>query len=824
MINPKSIVTAFVAAALGTMSLTAASMATKPQVNKIPNGIETTVNGNEISLQFYTPSTIRVVKHPAGVSAEEKSLAVTATPQDVTTTVRTTGNSAEIKSDRLRARLDLRDGSISFFDTKGKTIVKEDRGPVFTPIQDAGKPSTMAKQSFRLDKEEAIYGLGNLENGKLSQRNVSRLLQPGNVEDGIPMIVSVKGYGIYWDNYSPTHFIDNENGTSFESQVGKSVDYYLMSGDNADGVIAEMRHLTGQVPMFPLWTYGFWQSRERYKSQQEITEVVKRHRELGVPLDGIIQDWQYWGNNYLWNAMEFLNPEFNNPQKMMDAIHSDNAHIIISIWSSFGPQTIPYRELDAKGLLFNFTTWPESGIAEQWPPRKDYPSGVRAYNPYNTEARDIYWKNLRRLYDLGMDGWWMDSTEPDFFNGTEEDMNAPTGMGSFRKVRGAYPLMTVGGVYDHQRATSDKQRVFILTRSGFAGQQRYGCNVWTGDTQSTWDMLRKSVPAMLNFTMTGNPNTNSDIGGFFAGGYNKSYMDNSAVKNPLFQELYIRWLQMGTFNPMMRSHGTDIKREIYYFGKKGEPVYDAIENAIRLRYTLLPYIYSTSWQVTNEASSFMRPLMMDFPADKNGWNRGDQFMFGDALLVAPILEAHYTTEKVSKADENTGWNRSEKDDSEKTTVVDFTKQTPADVYLPSGTEWIDFWTGERHRGGKSIQKKSDINTIPLYVRSGSIIPLGPDVQYATEKSWDDLEIRIYPGADGRFSLYEDEFDNYNYEKGMYSTITFSWDDSKHILTISDRKGEYPGMLNDRRFRIKVIDPAGQAKDVSYSGKSTIVKL
>lgn len=798
-------------------------------VTDIPGGVKTTVGGNEITMQFYTPATIRITKTPSATAADEKSLAVIASPADVKTSVVKKKGSVALKSGKLTANLNLNNGAVSFFDAKGRLLTKESGNSVFTPVKDADRDSFKSKQSFILDKNEAIYGLGNLENGQLSQRNISRRLEPGNVEDGIPMIVSVKGYGIYWDNYSPTDFNDSPDGMSFESSVGDKVDYYFMSGDNADGVIAEMRTLTGQVPMFPLWTYGFWQSRERYKSQAEITEVVKKHRALGVPLDGIIQDWQYWGNNYLWNAMEFMSPDFRNPEKMMADIHGDNAHIIISIWSSFGPQTKPYRELNEKGLLFDFSTWPESGIAHQWPPRKDYPSGVRAYNPYSKEARDIYWKNLRRLYDLGMDGWWMDSTEPDFFNGTEHDMTRQTGLGTFRKVRGAYPLMTVGGVYDNQRATSDKQRVFILTRSGFAGQQRYGCNVWTGDTQSTWDMLRRSVPAMLNFTMTGNPNTNSDIGGFFAGAYNKKHMDNSAVKNPLFQELYVRWMQMGAFNPMMRSHGTDIMREIYYFGEKGETVYDAIEETIRLRYALLPYIYSTSWQVTNDGASFMRPLMMDFPADKNGWDRGDQFLFGNALLVAPVLEAQYTSEKVSSADENTGWDCKENANAdEASATVDFTRQQAADVYLPAGTDWVDFWTAERFKGGKSIKKTVNLKTIPLYVKAGGIIPIGPNVQYATEKKWDNLEIRVYPGANGSFTLYEDEFDNYNYEKGAYSTISFNWNDKTRTLTIGDRQGEYPGMLANRKFNICLMTPNAASgmspKTVAYDGKSVSVKL
>lgn len=819
--NSSRLLTAVCLTALGA----SAAMAASNQVKEIPGGLEAKVGGNDIRLQFYTPLTLRVTKTPSGVEAEEKSLAVIAGPEKVDAGIVRRNGSVELRTDRLRARLDLRSGEISFFDGAGRRLVKEKGAPSFKAITDGGEASTEARQAFVLDRDEAIYGLGNTESEILSQRGADRLLQPQNVGDGIPVFVSVKGYGIYWDNYSPTRFSDTPEETAFSSQVGKRVDYYLMSGDSADGVIAEMRTLSGRVPMFPLWTYGFWQSRERYKSRKEITEVVEKHRSLGVPLDGIIQDWQYWGSNYLWNAMEFTNGEFDNPAGMVKDIHDNNAHMIISIWSSFGPQTKQYRELDEKGLLFGFSTWPESGLSEFWPPRMDYPSGVKAYNPYNAEARDIYWKHLRRLYDIGIDGWWMDSTEPDFFHETAADMDTPTGMGTLRKMRGAYPLMTVGGVYDHQRAVSDTTRVFILTRSGFFGQQRYGCNVWTGDTFSTWERLRKTVPTMLNFSMTGNPNTNSDLGGFFAGAYNEHPGDNSAVRNPLFQELYVRWFQTGVFTPMMRSHGADIKREIYYFGEKGQPVYDAIEEAIRLRYALLPYIYSTSWQVTDSDYSFMRPLMMDFPKDKAGWNRGDEFMFGPALLVAPVLEAQYTPEKITKGDENTGWNRdTSADASEKNVTVDFMSPKSAEVYLPAGTDWFDFFSGKRHRGGSTVEVATTLKTIPLYARAGAIVPLGPDVQYSTEKPWDNLTLRIYPGADGEFTLYEDEFDNYNYEKGMYSTIDMRWDDKARSLTIGDRKGSFPGMLAGRRFNVCLMGENPAEATVTYDGTAQTVKM
>ena len=692
----------------------------------------------------------------------------------------------------------------------------------FIDFDDAGTKTYQVYQPFILDKEEAIYGLGQLQNGKMIQRNMTKNLIQGNVEDVSPFFQSTKGYGVFWDNYSPTLFTDNEVETSFRSEVGDCVDYYFMYGKDADGVIAQVRSLTGQAPMFPLWTYGYWQSKERYKSQEEVVDVVRKYRELGIPLDGIIQDWQYWGHNYLWNAMDFQNPTFNNPQKMMEDVHAMNAHMAISIWSSFGPMTKPYRELDKKGMLFNFTTWPQSGL-ESWPPNMEYPSGVRVYDAYNPEARDIYWKYLNDgIFKLGMDAWWMDSTEPDHLDWKPEDMDTKTYLGSFRKVRNAYPLMTVGGVYDHQRAVTSDKRVFILTRSGFLGQQRYGANVWSGDVASTWESFRNQIPAGLNFSLCGMPHWNSDIGGFFAGHYNKSWNDDSASKNPLYQELYVRWLQFGTFNPMMRSHGTDVYREIYKFGKKGEPVYDAIEKMIGLRYSLLPYIYSTSWEVSNRQSSFMRALMMDFVDDRKVWDINDEYMFGKSILVAPITHAQYTPEAVVKVSEEEGWNRDGVKKAKTDVAVDFMETKSTKIYLPAGTLWYDFWTNEKHEGGKEITKETTLDVIPLYVKAGSIIPVGPQVQYATEKPWDHLELKVYAGANGNFILYEDEFDNYNYEKGVYTEIPISWNNTSCKLTIGARKGAYEGMLKNCKFTVTLQD--GTQKNVDYNGKAISVKF
>jgi len=777
-------------------------------------GIKSIINSAEIEIQFYGPSTVRVLKSPEGKTFTKESLSVIKVPQETAFSIKQTGDELSLKSKSVQVDLNLKNGTISFSTPTGVSLLSEkEAGVAFADFNDAGVKTYSISQSFVLDKDEAIYGLGQQQQGKMVQRNLRLRMVQGNTDDYIPFLVSVKGYGLFWDNYSPTIFEDNPESTSFKSDVGDCVDYYFMYGGNADGVIARMRDLTGQVPMFPLWTYGYWQSKERYKSQDETIGVVKKYRELGVPLDGIIQDWQYWGNNYLWNAMEFLNPEFYNPQKMVDDVHNLNAHMIISIWNSFGPQTKPYKELDKIGALLDFKTWPESG-SEKWPPNPDYPSGVRVYDPYNPEARDIYWKYLNKgIFSLGMDGWWMDSSEPDHMQFKPSDFDNKTYLGSFRKVRNAFPLMTVGGLSQHQRSVTSDKRVFILTRSAFAGQQRYGANTWSGDVVTSWDALRNQISAGLNFSLCGIPYWNSDIGGFFLWNYKKKLEDAD------YRELYARWIQFGAFCPMMRSHGTDAPREIYQFGKKGDKIYDAIEKSINLRYNLLPYIYSTSWDVTANQSSMMRALVMDFAKDKQALDINDQYMFGKSLLVCPVTRPMYS--KISTHGKDT------------TRVEDFSTIKNEEVYLPKGTDWYDFWTGEVYTGGQTLNKETPIDIIPLYVKAGSILPIGPKVQYATERSWDNLEIRVYAGADGEFTLYEDENDNYNYEKGAYSTITFTWDDAKKVLTVNDRKGSFPGMLTERKFNIvRVSKNNGVGMDtaqkydkvITYNGKKVVVKL
>lgn len=736
------------------------------------HGVKTRLQGLNVEVAFYSPEIVRVVKYPITLPVfEKKSYSVIKEPEKVSLTTTDEGsNLVRMESDKLIVHLNTETGKVTFTSRAGKPLFTEkEYGTQFTNFDDAGTPSFEVRQAFMLDPDEVIYGLGQQQTGLMSQRNQKLFLRNINMKICIPIIHSVKGYAVFWDNPSPTTFVDNKQETSFTSEVGDCSDYYFMFGENADGVIAQLRDLTGQAPLYPLWTLGFMQSRERYKSQKEILEMLHTYRKLKLPIDGVIQDWQYWGPNSNWNSMSFDNPEFPDPQGMVDEIHKNNAHLMISVWASFGPETEQYKILKEKNMLYDFETWPTN-------------EKVRPYDPFNPEAREIYWNYLKKLYDYGIDAWWLDSTEPDHMNIKDEDFNIPTADGSFRRVHNAFPLVTNGGVYDHLRAEKGNQkRVFLLTRSSFAGQQRYGSHSWSGDVVSNWGVFRKQIAAGLNYTLCGIPYWNTDIGGFFAWEYGND------IRNKAYHELHTRWFEFGTFTPIMRSHNSGpVAVEVYQFGKKGDWAYDAQEKYLKIRYGLLPYIYSTSWQVTHNAGSFMRHLMMDFVHDKNVYHIDNQYMFGKSILVKAITDPMYVP--------SSGKNNS-------IYKEDFSEVKSTDVYLPQGADWYDFWTNQKINGGQTIQKEAPIDILPVYIKAGSILPWGPDVQYSTEKKWDDLEVRVYAGANGEFTLYEDEFDNYNYEKGAYTTIPMTWDDSSRTLTIGERKGAYEGMLKKRKFRI-----------------------
>lgn len=784
---------------------------------------------------FYSPSIVRIVKYPSAEMPDKKSYPVIKQPEVVNISYKQDGNRVCMTAGQMVVTLDVATGKVTYEDLKGRSLLKEkEEGTNFIPRRDVNRDAYTVSQTFRLDPEEVIYGLGQRQSGAMNHRNQQIHLSNVNTDICIPYFTSEKGYGVYWDNPGISDFSDSPYETSFSSQVGLCSDYYFLYKDGTqDGVIACIRDLTGKATMFPLWAMGYWQCRERYKSPDELCGVLDKYRELEVPIDVIVQDWQYWGCDSNWNAMKFMNPRYINkvgdkewmkyipkghnaddtllvttqpriksPQEMVDYVHKRHAHLMISIWASFGPWTDQYKELKAMNALLPFDTWPLN-------------SGTAAYDPFNEKARDLYWRYLKPMYDMGMDAWWTDSTEPDHFNVKESDFDMMTADGSFRSVHNAFPLMTNKGIYEHQRKVSDSKRLFLMTRSSYLGQQHYGSFSWSGDVASSWESMKNQIPAGLNYTLCGIPFWTTDLGGFFGWQYNDD------VKNVAYQELHVRWFQWGCFQPIMRNHcSSPMVNEIYTFGKEGDWAYDAQKRIIELRYRLLPYIYSLNGAVVQENGTLMRPLIMDFASDRKAILLDDEYMFGKNMLVCPVTEPLYTR----KIEGNKGV----------TTVSDVAKASaPVQVYLPEGTRWIDFWTNEMKEGGQEISRECPIDVLPLYVKAGSILPLGPKVQYAAEKKWDKLDLCIYPGADGEFVLYEDEADNYNYEKGMFSTIRFNWNDATRTLTISDRKGEFPQMLKHRTFCVTLMQPGKQSaetvtvkpdKKISYSGRKLEVSL
>lgn len=782
---------------------------------------------------FYSPSVVRIVKYPASMKAmpEKKSFTVIMNPEKVDMKTTVSGNLTEYSTNAMRIQLDTDAGTVLFLSAAGDTLLRETSAATFEMRHgdaDAGK--YVVGQTWRLDKDEAIFGLGQRRVPDIGLRGKHVKLWNTNTYTTIPVFTSQKGYGVFWDNMSRSFFDDNEQGTTFRSEVGEMADYYFIYRDGTtDGVIAGIRALTGRATMFPLWAMGHWQCRERYKTSDELAGVLDKYRSLQIPLDGIVQDWQYWGCDSNWNAMRFMNPYYINkvgdpvyakylpkdmrdmklqgeprlksPEEMVKYVHSRNSHLMITIWANFGPWTQPYAELKKIGALLPFETWPRK-------------SGTLPYDVFNPKARDIYWKHLTNLYKMGFDAWWTDSSEPDHFEKPGDD-DYMTAAGSWRSVKNAFAIEHNRGIYEHQRRMKGNgKRSMQMTRSGQVGIQHYGTFSWSGDIRSTWNEMKQQIPSGLNFVICGIPFWNTDIGGFFG----NSYRNNP--KDPGMQELQVRWMQWGTFMPLMRNHcSSPMVSEIYEFGKPGEWAYDVQKDFIRLRYRLLPYIYSTQGDVVLNDGSMMRPLVMDFASDGKALGRNDEYMFGRSLLVRPVTDPLYTWQGTDRRGH--------------LTYPDIRQASAAvNVYLPAGTLWYDFWTNETHEGGHEMMRPCPISEMPVYVRAGSILPWGPEVQYAAEKPWDNLEIRIYPGADGRFSLYEDRGDGYEYERGQYTLTDFSWDDASRTLTIGKRKGDYPEMLRHRSFSIVLVSPESgrgdspmqPARTVTYDGSEQQIKL
>ncbi len=813
---------------------------TAQTVTKQKNGVKVDLDGKPTTeVTIYSPSIVRVTKYADGLKQmpEKKSYSVVLAPQKTDFTVDETAGKTTVKTGKITVSVDNATGAVTFASADGKALLQESQtADVKAITEGVDKGHYAVSQTYQLDKDEAIFGFGQRRRHNLNQRGEDIDFWNYNTYISIPYFASDKGYGLYWDNAGRSRFTDTKKKTVFSSEVAQGVDYYFMYEDGTqDGLMASVRSLSGQAPMFPLWAMGYWQCRERYKTSDELCEVLDKMRELRVPIDGIVQDWQYWGCDSNWNAMRFMNPYYINkvgdekwakylpddlrplaeeykasgkqpriksPEEMLQYVHKNNAHLMISIWANFGPWTDQYKELDKIGALYPFDTWPRN-------------RGVKPYDPFNPEARKIYWKYLKHLYDMGIEAWWTDSTEPDHFE-KEGDSDHMTYGGSWRSVKNAFSLMSNGGIYENQRKVKgNKLRSFQMTRSGAFGIQRYGTFSWSGDVSSTWDVMKEQIPSGLNFVTCGVPYWSTDIGGFFR------WDDNNNPRSPHAQEIHVRWMQWGCFMPMMRNHcSSPMVNEIWQFGKPGDWAFDVVKEYIELRYRLLPYIYSNCGDITQRNGSMMRPLFFDFAQDKYAINLTDEYLFGRNLLVKPVTDPLYTF-------------RDEHKNGHAIYPEVRKASAPVNVYLPKGTDWYDFWSNTRYTGGRNVQYRAPIDIIPVFVKAGSILPFGPAVQYSNEKAWDNLEIRVYPGANGEFTLYEDEGDTYNYEKGAFSEIKFTWDDAAKTLTIADRKGEYKGMLQNRKFRIHLVTPKSEAGNVEarsfntvvdYSGKNISVKL
>lgn len=742
-----------------------------------PGGVLFTMQTGVMRLEVCTASIIRVTYSPTSSIPNSPDYVVTKTTWPAAEwRMETAGKTVSVVTGRLRVTVNREDGSISYFDLVGKNLVNE--GPrTMTPAKVNGEDTYRSETFIKLwGSMEAFYGLGQHQAGVWNYHGESVDLGQDNTNISIPFFLSSNGYGIFWNNASLSRFNNRfVHALYLSSEVADTIDYYFFYGPEFDKIIAGYRELTGEAPMFGKWAYGFWQCKNKYQSQKELLDVAHKYRELHIPVDNIVQDWFWWNKK----GEPIFNKNYPDPKGMIDDLHRNNFHLMISVWPFFDPGSAVYEEMDKKGWFIDRTK--VAGF---------HPLGMAVYDASNPQARAYYWQLMNNaLFKIGVDAWWLDTVEPET-EGREANIQLghKLAIGSGDRYVNLFPLHTTRGVYEGQRAASDRKRVFILSRSAFAGNQRYAVTAWSGDVNSDFENLRRQVPAGLNFMLSGIPYWTTDIGGFIMG----------HPDDPAYRELFVRWFQYGTFCPIFRVHGTRApdKNELWSYGPQAQAILTSFD---RLRYRLMPYIYSLAWKITSESYTLMRPLIMDFPSDPRIMNIGDQFMFGPAILVNPVTEPAATTRH---------------------------------LYLPK-TRWYDFWTGKYLDGGRAIDAAAPLDRIPLYVRAGSIIPTGPDVEYATEKPADPIELRIYRGADGDFTLYEDENDNYDYEKGVYATIPIHWNDAETTLTIGERKGKFPGMLESRTFRIVVVGEghgtgiglaARPDKTVQYSGKPVTAVL
>lgn len=587
---------------------------------------------------------------------------------------------------------------------------------------------------------------------------------------------------------------DEARDLSIWSEAGQMIDYYVVAGDNADDLIAGYRQLTGKAVMLPKWSYGFWQSRERYKTQGELTGVLDEYRRRKLPIDAIVLDWSYWPED-AWGSHDFDKDNFPDPDGMVKHVHDQNAQIMISVWPKFYPTTAHYKELDAAGHMYRRNV--EVGELD-WI-GKGYLNSF--YDPYSKEAQDIFWRQVNaKLNSKGFDAWWLDASEPDLHSnidiGERKARTTPTAFGPSVEYFNSYPLVHSEGVYRGSREVNPDKRVFILSRAFFAGQQRAAAAFWSGDIVPRWDDMREQISGLVNASMAGAPNVSFDIGGFSP---EKRYETQDPAHLAEWRELNLRWFQYGAFVPVFRLHGQFPYREIWNIAPEGTPHYDSFVHYLKLRYSMLPYIYTLAADTWHKDGTILRTMSMDFPGDMKARGIADQYLFGPAFLVAPVARFNATSRP---------------------------------VYLPAGTSWIDFESGRRYEGGQTVEAAAPLQRMPLFVRAGSIVPRTVVQQYVDEQPDAPLTVEVYTGADGSFSLYEDDGRNYGYERGEFSRIPLSWNEQAGELTIGARQGQYPGMQAQREVRVRWIDgpreDAGAVepkadRTVRYTGKAVTVR-
>jgi alpha-D-xyloside xylohydrolase len=751
----------------------ALAMAAAPSVTVEPDSAGVVMHnaGETLRLSVCGPTLVHIVAGPDDARASSPAEPWIVAPckpgrfdftrDEKQATVATTG---------LRVRLSLEDGRLTFQDAAGNTLATEsDREPRrYEPAQVNGENLYRVSERFFVDAHQGLYGLGQHQNGVFNYRGTVVELAQANTDVAVPLLISSNGYGVLWNTASRSWF-DNRFATELKlsADAADAIDYYFVYGPEIDSVIHQYRELTGHAPLFGKWAYGFFQSKDRYKSAQELLDVAAKYRAEQVPLDVMVQDWFWWkhqGDTAYTD--EYLSPHPDVPDALR-LLHDEHVHAIISVWAMMDPKSANEQELARRNLII---------------------PGTFDYDATNPTARDAYWTLvIAPILAQGWDGFWLDSSEPEILNGRSDAVlfEKPLSIGSGARYTNVFPLLHTGGVYEHWRQSGNEKRVFILTRSAFLGQQRNATVVWSGDVYGTFMTFARQIPAGLNFALSGIPYWTTDIAGY-------GWPWERDTRDPSYQELYARWYEFGVFCPIFRTHGhrANDTNEVFSYG----PVTPILIQYDELRYRLLPYIYSLAWRVTSEDYTIQRPLIMDWRNDPKVAAIGDQFMFGPAILVNPVTEEGATSR----------W-----------------------LYLPPTSAWYDFWSGEKLEGGRRIEAQAPLDRIPLYVRSGSILPLGPEVEYADQQTSSAIELRVYRGADGSFTLYEDQGDTYAYEKGASARVPIRWDDKSGTLTIGARQGAYPGMPGERPFRVVLVDgtkAAGSAKEVRYSGQDISISL